>query len=84
MTSVRCDISPFLIILQMKHIKKKERSSVYYTYWQYIFWIICYNKSIIVWNIAKISGYLHQSIACAQVVDGGTVFNMESSCKYIE
>jgi len=43
------------MILGMKHIKKKESSSVYYTYWQYILWIICYNKSNTVCNIAKIS-----------------------------
>jgi len=42
----------------MKHIKKKESSTVYYTYWQYILWIICYNKSITVCNVAKMSGSL--------------------------
>ena len=56
--SSRRDMWPFLIILGLKLIKKKESSSVYYTYWQYVFWITCYNKSIIVSNTAKISGSL--------------------------
>jgi hypothetical protein len=32
MASVRRDMCPFVMILGMKHIKKKESSSVYYTY----------------------------------------------------
>jgi len=55
--STRPDMRPSLIIQWMKHIQK-ESSSVHYTYWQYVFWIICYNKSIILCNIAKITGYL--------------------------
>ena len=56
--SSRRGMWPFLMILGLKLIKKKESSSVYYAYWQYDFWIICYNKSIIVCNIAKITGCL--------------------------
>jgi hypothetical protein len=35
---------PFMMILGMKHIKKKECSSLYHTHLQYIFWVTCYNK----------------------------------------
>jgi hypothetical protein len=53
----KCDVQclTFMMSLELKHIKKKASSCVYHTYWQFIFWIICYNKSIIVCNIATLS-----------------------------
>ena len=77
------DMWPFLMILGMKLIKKKESSSVYYAYWQYLFWIICYNKSIIVRNIAKRIWYLHHGMACPQAADGGTASNRRVAAKIL-